>query len=160
MKNILLTIMMIMLALLLTGCGAAGKRSNKAGDDFHYTLPAGGEEIAPIIVTAKTPPSMSKNDTTSFSDFNTSRVQSRAEQEGWGYRIQIFSTLEQDEAESEAANARQKLEENVFVEFDPPYYKVRVGNCKDSDEAEQLLSKVKRKGFPDAWIVRARVISE
>ncbi len=143
-----------------SGCLTFGQRVSDPGDGFRYTMPVGADEVPPMAVPEREPPEKEKQEVKSELSQYTSSRRSSAEQGGWGFRVQIFSSLQQDEAEREAEEARKKISEDVFVEFDPPYYKVRIGNCKNSQEAEQLLSDVKRAGYPDAWIVRSRIVSE
>ena len=46
--------------------------------------------------------------------------------------------------------------EIVTTDYRAPYYKVRVGEKSTLEEGEALLDKVKRMGFPNAWLVRIR----
>ena len=74
-----------------------------------------------------------------------------------GYRVQIFSSTDQEEAQAVRKNAILKFEDNVYVVFDNPYYKVRVGDCRSRYEADELQMSAEKKGYPDAWIVRTNV---
>ena len=80
-----------------------------------------------------------------------------------GYRIQIFSTRNVDDADEMANNfqtwARQHLTEyipKVYVLFRQPYYKVHVGNFQFHDQAMKL-NKILKSDFPDAWVVHDEV---
>jgi len=123
-------------------------------------MPSGADEIPPILVEAKEPPSRKQKIINSTEYFSSSKSAEDTRREGWGYRIQIYISLQQDDAENVANAARHKIDDKVFVEFDTPYYKVRIGNCTNSEDVETLLDKVKRAGYPDAWVVRAKIISE
>lgn len=150
--------------LCFSGCVVFGQRSIDPGRSavmqFRYTMPIGADELPSLAIDARDPPSREKQEKYSFRNFDSPERGAHAEQQIWGYKIQIFSSLQQDEAENEANVARGKLAEKVFVEFDPPYYKVRVGNCSNPEQAEKLLEKIRRKGYSSAWIVRARVVAE
>ena len=74
-----------------------------------------------------------------------------------GYRVQIFVTRYTSSADSIRNSLAKKIEEEIFVTFEIPYYKVRVGNCIDRKTAEKLQKKLQSQGFPSSWIVRARV---
>ncbi len=74
-----------------------------------------------------------------------------------GYRVQIFASNTNDGAEKIASDARFKFTERVYVEYDPPYYKVRIGDYQNRSDAEILREKAKNLGFADAWIVQTEV---
>lgn len=74
-----------------------------------------------------------------------------------GYRVQIASTPFEEVAREVRKEALLKFEEPVYVIFDAPYYKVRVGDCVSRFEAEELQQKAIEKGFGQAWVVRTLV---
>ena len=49
------------------------------------------------------------------------------------------------------------INEDVYMDYHAPYYKVRIGNCLTRYEAEQLQQLAIQKGFADAWVVRTKV---
>lgn len=77
-----------------------------------------------------------------------------------GYRVQIFASSTQEGADKIASEARFKFTERVYVEYDAPYYKVRVGNYKNRADAEILREKARNMGYPDAWIVQTEVTAQ
>lgn len=75
-----------------------------------------------------------------------------------GYRIQIFATGSFDEANAMRQTAVQRLtEDSVYVVFDPPVYKVRVGDFRKRVEANQRLGVISAMGFADAWVVGDKI---
>jgi len=70
------------------------------------------------------------------------------------FRVQVFASKSFDEAQGFAKQIEHIFPEGVFVEYQPPYYKVRVGEFRDSDQGERYLERVKRLGFENAWLVR------
>lgn len=77
-----------------------------------------------------------------------------------GWRVQIggfFKTEKVENAIGIADKARDLLEEVVYLEFEAPFYKVRVGDCNSRKDANALLEKVKKNGFSDALIIPTRV---
>jgi hypothetical protein len=74
-----------------------------------------------------------------------------------GYRVQIFASSTNEGAEKIASEARFKFTERVYVEYDAPYYKVRVGDYKNRSDAEILKQKAINVGYSDAWIVQTEV---
>lgn len=74
-----------------------------------------------------------------------------------GYRIQLYSGTGNN-SKQEAQEVRSKLlglfpEENVFVEYNAPFMRVRVGSFRHKHEALPLLRKLKGS-FPSCYIVR------
>ncbi len=76
---------------------------------------------------------------------------------GTGYRIQIIQTTEPDEARDVQSDAILRFDNDVYRIFDPPFYKVRVGDFVNWNDAESLQKLAIQKGFRDAWVVRTQV---
>ncbi len=74
-----------------------------------------------------------------------------------GYRVQIFASSTNEGANKVASEARFKFTERAYVEYDAPYYKVRIGDYKNRSDAEILREKAKNLGYGDAWIVQTEV---
>lgn len=74
-----------------------------------------------------------------------------------GYRIQLVATKEEEQAREIKKNAMLKLSHPVYLIFEPPLYKVRVGDCATREEAKEILNEAKQNGFPDAWIVPSMI---
>lgn len=75
-----------------------------------------------------------------------------------GFRIQIFSSSNVDEANIVKNTVAEKfLFDSVYVVYDPPVYKVRVGDFTNRYEANQRLPEFVDKGYRDAWIVPDQV---
>ena len=81
-----------------------------------------------------------------------------------GYRVQIFSSNQQQSAKSEALRLenqlKDKLTQSVYVLYVPPFWKVRVGDFRTADEAKEY-KKIFVQEFPDlmgnTYVVRDRV---
>jgi len=75
-----------------------------------------------------------------------------------GFRVQICAVADEIKAKQVQRDAiMQFLNEEVYLDYHAPYYKVRIGNCLTRYEAEQLQQLVIKKGFADAWVVRTIV---
>lgn len=77
-----------------------------------------------------------------------------------GFRVQLFATNFIEKATLEKKEAEYLFAEDqvaVYVEFDSPMYKVRVGDCQTRNEAENLRRLARRKGYPTAFIVKTKV---
>jgi len=72
------------------------------------------------------------------------------------YRVQIAACLGKARAEYLARRAKRQTGENTYIDYVPPYYKVRVGDCVSQHEAISLRNRLRRLGYPDAWIVTLR----
>jgi len=75
----------------------------------------------------------------------------------FGYRVQVFAGAARDGAEAVAAEARGKLGEAVAIEYQAPFYKVRIGNCVTRHEAERLRERVTEAGYEGAFIVETTI---
>ena len=78
-----------------------------------------------------------------------------------GFRIQVSFT-ENIEAANQLKNDLSPLlpQEQVYVVYEPPYYKVRVGDFLSRPEANLTLKTLVEKGYKDAWIVPDKVRKE
>ncbi|MEE9168667.1 MAG: SPOR domain-containing protein [bacterium] len=72
-----------------------------------------------------------------------------------GYRVQIASVAIQEDADEIQLEAILEFEESeVYLIFETPYYKIRVGDFVIRRDAEALQEKAVELGYGDAWIVR------
>ncbi len=74
-----------------------------------------------------------------------------------GYRLQIFATSDRQRAEETAAGARKSFTEPIYVEYEAPLYKVRIGDCATRQEAEMLKEKASLQGYDGSWIAETMV---
>lgn len=97
------------------------------------------------------------DDSTSF-EFLVSldSVQSISE----GYRVQVLATRYFERAESLAVIMKNTVSDSVYVDFEAPNYKVRIGDFIDRNSAESLQQELVQMGYNSAWILRARINSQ
>lgn len=76
---------------------------------------------------------------------------------GTGYRVQLIQTTEPEEAKDVERDAILRFDKGVYRIFDPPFYKVRVGDFADWYDAEKIQKLAIQKGFREAWVVRTKV---
>ena len=74
-----------------------------------------------------------------------------------GYRVQILVTRNSHSADSIRAVLSDEIDEDVYITYEVPYYKIRVGNCVDRKQAEELQQRLAELGYTSAWIIRTRV---
>ncbi len=73
------------------------------------------------------------------------------------FAVQVFASKSSEEASRFEQNVAPLFDEPTTTDYKPPYYKVRIGDCGNLEEAEALLEKVKDFGYRNAWIVRIRI---
>ncbi len=73
------------------------------------------------------------------------------------FRIQIGATELFGDARREKRIAEEVFDQPVYLDYEVPYYKLRVGSFADRRSAEQYLQKAKMAGYKTAWVVTVRV---
>jgi hypothetical protein len=75
-----------------------------------------------------------------------------------GYRVQVFVTTQLDTA-NRIKNLLIPIVEpqRVYIVYEPPNYKIRVGDFLNLREASYFREFLERNGFKDAWIVVDKV---
>ncbi len=75
-----------------------------------------------------------------------------------GFRVQIAASGDKNSAEEVARVARTRVPETVYVVFESPYYKVRVGDFSDRALALQLRDRLRGYGYDGAWVVTTTIL--
>jgi hypothetical protein len=79
-----------------------------------------------------------------------------------GFRIQILSTKDLENATRAKSIAMEQFSDvqvKFYLEFDSPYYKVRLGDFTKREDAEETREVVRSRGYPKAWIVKTKIWS-
>lgn len=74
-----------------------------------------------------------------------------------GYRVQVFASPDRDAAQRQRSDLEARLGEKVYVDYQPPYYKVRVGNCPSSEACAALQARLRQAGYTSVWTVPAEI---
>jgi len=75
-----------------------------------------------------------------------------------GYRVQVMSTDNLDDANKMRSEIYFKTNQKaVYIIFDPPFYKVEVGDFTNLSDARSLTFKFRQMGYTDARIVNQNV---
>jgi len=74
-----------------------------------------------------------------------------------GYRIQIFESTVSSIARAEAKRFQNILGDSVYIDFEAPLYKLRIGNFIERKNAERAIETIERLGAKDAWIIRTKI---
>jgi hypothetical protein len=81
-----------------------------------------------------------------------------------GFRVQIYSSNQQQSAKGEAleleARIKEKVSQTVYVQYLTPFWKVRLGDFRTYEEANEY-KKLFVEAFPDmlgdTYIVRDKI---
>lgn len=81
-----------------------------------------------------------------------------------GYRVQVYSSNQQQTAKAEALNLEDKLKDKinqtVYVQYIPPFWKVRIGDFRTYNEAKEYKNEFVElypKLMGDTYIVRDKI---
>ncbi len=73
-----------------------------------------------------------------------------------GYRVQVLATRERFKAEKLQSDLEELFEYKIYVIFEAPNYKVRIGDFIDRQKAEKFRKKLSGNGYSSAWIIRTK----
>ena len=73
------------------------------------------------------------------------------------YRVQLFTSKLYGEARQVLRVAQEIFDRPVFLDYEVPYFKVRVGSFSDREDAEDYQQRAKAAGYPEAWVVMVNV---
>jgi SPOR domain len=171
MRKVLLTCLLLLIAsIVLFSCGSSTEISNrdKTGEKINNISPKEIKEDF-IITPYRTKIKVKPNTNTSrpsylniwygYNDIflnDTSNVIEKTT----GFRIQILSTDNLEQARRMKNRVLQKINQKyVYILFDPPFYKVQIGDFTVHSLAEDLDFKLKQLGYSNARIVREKINS-
>ena len=72
------------------------------------------------------------------------------------FRIQIFESTVASIARAEAKRFQNILGDTVYINFETPLYKLRIGNYINRKNAEGAIESISKLGAKDAWIIRTK----
>jgi len=75
------------------------------------------------------------------------------------FRIQIFESSVASIARAEAKRFQNILGDTVYIDFETPLYKLRIGSFENRKNAEEAIEAISRLGAKDAWIIRTKAKS-
>lgn len=74
-----------------------------------------------------------------------------------GFRVQLMSGKDEAQILEEKKKAMFKFQQSIYVVFESPYYKIRLGDFLSHTAAAAVQEEVRRKGFPGAFIAKCPV---
>jgi len=161
---------LIGLFILFIGCSAStGSRYEKKNESKTVSTTEEKKEVAedfditpyeteieietPPITTDKLPPDVWYEFSTIFTD-SLRKIIGTTD----GYRVQVLSTDDVDEANLVRAEIYEKASrKEVYVIFEPPFYKVKVGDFTSKSEAENLRFKLNQLGYTESKVIQETV---
>ena len=174
-KKFPLIITILIFGLLTAGCGASkpevSENSAISGGNDIQPAASGDESVETSAIKAVQFDPMDLGDDGIFiprkpstkNDIYNTTADAPAEeifeeQETQGFRVQIFSSSTNQSARQIEKTASGQFSEGVYLTYDPPTYKVRVGNCVSKEEADDIRQKALSLGYRDAWVVRDKIV--
>lgn len=75
-----------------------------------------------------------------------------------GFRVLVTNTDNLEEANQIKAEVINKLDRNeIYVDFDPPFYKVKVGDFIDQKSADNIRFKLNQLGYKEAKVIKDKI---
>ena len=74
-----------------------------------------------------------------------------------GFRVQVLATSSRENADRLRDELSIEYGEDIYIVFEAPNYKVRIGNFIDRRLAEKFRLELINKGYPSSWIIRTRI---
>ncbi|MEE2876421.1 MAG: SPOR domain-containing protein [Candidatus Neomarinimicrobiota bacterium] len=74
-----------------------------------------------------------------------------------GFRVQVVSTQDLQEANRLVTQLSPMFNGEVYIIFDSPNYKLRVGNFRSRSVAELARERITKLGHRAAWIIKTKV---
>lgn len=160
-----LYLILVLLIIIQFGCAGTQQLSTQKEPSVENQRGSGiiNEYFDPLIldddelVVKKTISTESRSDKMESVLTESSIEESQAEHLP-GFRVQICAVSDEEKARQIQREAiLQFMNDEVYLIYNNPYYKVRVGNCTTRYDADNLQQLAVEKGFKDAWVVRTKV---
>tara|TARA_B100000427_G_scaffold323526_1_gene327141 strand:- start:632 stop:1051 length:420 start_codon:yes stop_codon:yes gene_type:complete len=96
------------------------------------------------------------NDNYNSENFNSINIDEVVE----GYRVQIMISENQEDLIEVKKSLEEVVKEKIYIQFELPNYKLRVGNFSSRKKAELYLNKIVRLGYRSAWVIPTLIESD
>jgi hypothetical protein len=165
LRNIYNRPVVFLLFLLMATLPASGGTFRRQADEKKSPKLPNGIDIYPlelaedtVVIPDKYPIAMSaeikkddyKNTPIAISSDSASLIRE-------SYRVQLFTSKLYGPAMKEFNIAREIFDQKVWMDYEVPYYKIRIGDFAAREKAEAFLKVVKGAGYDVAWVVRVNV---
>ncbi len=126
-------------------------------EEIAIAPPVEEEPLLPVLPVEETPAPVVAEPYTPPVRPSPPVAPSRAPASVLGFRVQIFASSTQNNADRVAADARSGFGGRVYVDYIAPYYKVRVGDCLTREDAEIMKNKARTLGYRGAFIIETMI---
>jgi len=113
-----------------------------------------------IIVPEKKLNSVSENQNVWF-DYGSPEVETKSKTlvgTGDGYRVLVLTTDNIEEANQIKADVYFSQNSNeVYIDFEPPFYKVKAGDYDNQKTADDMRFKLNQLGYKEAKVVKDKI---
>jgi len=139
------------IVFLLPGCGGGPKPNAEPTAGWEVTVVANGDTVdvtddGKVPLAPYPPTDAAAAPTASFAPGDYV----------YGYRIQLLATSSMKLAEGELGRADSLFTWPTYVEYEPPFYKVRLGDFYTKGDAETVRTDIQPQ-YPEAWVVQTMV---
>ncbi|RKX27540.1 MAG: hypothetical protein DRP47_06380 [Candidatus Zixiibacteriota bacterium] len=73
------------------------------------------------------------------------------------FRVQLFTSKVFGKARQAVQVAEEIFDRPVYLDYEVPYFKIRVGSFFDRDQAEDYMMRARAAGYKEAWVVVTNV---
>lgn len=173
-KGYILSFILISLSLFLYSCGASStvrydrnkeekKEAEKESENKTYKEDF---DIIPfrtdIDINEKQPAELNPPDINPWYGYATKDTSEVQEKEivgtTNGFRVQVLATDNLENADSLKSELSLKVtQKNIYVIFDPPFYKVEVGDFTSMSDAKDLNFKLSQMGYTESRVIASTV---
>ena len=70
-----------------------------------------------------------------------------------GYRVQVMISENQEDLIEVKDSLEKLIQEKIYIQFELPNYKLRVGNFSSRKKAELYRNKIARLGYRSSWVI-------
>lgn len=163
LMKIFLPILLVSVLLLLVSCGkvirpaVTEEPAEETGRPLDPLASATDREIVPEVYPIYLAPGSDAGDSLiephreTYTEFDSTQAQVTPSEV---YRVQIFTTRLFAEAARERAIANEIFNQPVHLDYEVPYYKLRVGDFDTREEAEGMVPEIRTIGYRGAWVAR------
>lgn len=74
-----------------------------------------------------------------------------------GYRVQLGAYIEEKAAIREMESAKRKFDIPIYLQFDSPFHRIRIGDFKTMQQADSLKKIAMKQGYHDAVVTNDEI---
>ncbi len=150
-------IIILVLSLIVASCrqrtpGAAVTEEEEKTTAFNPLETPADREIVPELYASAATTSKGADSTTQKGGKQAAAVST--DQPTEVFRVQLYMSRLYNEANRERALADEIFSLPVYLDYEVPYYKLRVGDFATREEAEGMIPAIQGLGYSEAWVAR------